>query len=496
MAVPEHRAAGRAGPRPAVIPLVVGVCGLTLLLSFLDKNQCTGPTFDAFGVSTNFTRLKNSNFCYTDIQQLWIGRGIREHLFPYIHGRLDGDQLVGGTVEYPVLTGLFMWFTGLFARNDAEFLFVSALFLAPFGLLTARLLAGLTGRRALIWAAAPALVFYAFLNWDLMVTAAFATAVWCWWRGRNTAAAAWLGVGSALKLYPAIFVLPLVAARLRAKDWRGAAGVVGASAGTFAAVNLPFVLANPRGWWATYAFQSMRGADITTNSIWYWGFPGIPPDTLNVLTAALILLSWAGALVAGWWLAGHHGGYPWLQVAGAMLSAFLLFNKVHSPQYMLWLLPFFVLIRVRWGWWVTYMVFDALLFVGLFSWYQTITEGGDFGLAKQATIIGVWGRATMLGLLYVVFLLSPLALASSGGPVGSADAAGRAPTPTGTADSPTELGPGHASAHRTSSATPSNTPPAGSSVPPSHRPSVPPAREPPESASDDTGELRTTSRSG
>lgn len=385
-------------------------CGVTLVLSFLDKWQCTGPTFDAFGISADFGRLKNSNLCYTDIQQLWIGRGIREHLFPYVSGRLIDGQLTGGAIEYPVLTGLFMWVTGLFAHNDAQFLAASAIGLAPFGLLTAGLLGRMTGARALIWAAAPALVFYGFLNWDLLVTASFAVAVWCWWRGRLTATAIWLGVGTALKLYPALFVLPLAVSRLAVGDRRGAARVVATSAGVYLVCNLPFILVNPAGWWATYAFQSGRGADITTDSIWFWGFPSLDAATVNRLSAALIALSWAVALAVGWWRARGEGDYPWLGVCAAMLCGFLLFNKVHSPQYMLWLLPFFVLVRIRAGWWLAYMAADTFLFVGLFQWYQVIIEGGDFGPAKVATLVGVWGRAGMLVLLFAGFLRGPLAL--------------------------------------------------------------------------------------
>ena len=396
-----------------VLGLALAACSVMLLLSFLDKWQCTGPVFDTFGISADFGRLKNSNLCYTDIQQLWIGRGVREHLFPYVSGRLTDGQLVGGAIEYPVLTGLFMWVTGLPAHNDAQFLATSALLLAPFGLVTTWLLVRLAGLRAMIWAAAPALVFYGFLNWDLLVTAAFTVAVWCWSRGRFTVAAAWLGAGTALKLYPALFVLPLVAARLVAGDRRGAGRVVLVSAGSYLMVNLPFILVNPTGWWATYEFQSMRGADVTTDSIWYWGFPHLGASTVNHLSATLIAMAWVVALAYGWWRARSEGDYPWVQVSAAMLCAFLLFNKVHSPQYMLWLLPFFVLVRVRWGWWLGYMVFDALLFVGLFQWYHAVLEGDGglgFGPALQATVLGVWGRAGMLALLFVVFLRSPSVL--------------------------------------------------------------------------------------
>src|SRR5262249_26564579 len=182
-----------------------------MLVGYLTKQRCAGPPFNQFGQSAKLGQLKYADYCYTDIQQLYPFRGIREHTFPYLHGHLAGDQPVGGALEYPVLTGLFIWATGLLAHDDAQFLAASALFLAPFGLVTGWLLARLTGRRAFVWAAAPALAGYAFLNWDLLVTAAFTAAVYAWWRGRPAAAAGLLGVGAALKLYPAFFLAPLVA---------------------------------------------------------------------------------------------------------------------------------------------------------------------------------------------------------------------------------------------------------------------------------------------
>ena len=87
-----------------------------------------------------------------------------------------------------------------------------------------------------------------------------------------------------------------------------------------------------------------------------------------------------------------------------------MFNKAHSPQFALWLLPFFVLVRLRWGWWATYLVFDSLLYVGLFRWFYDLSQGQDFGIAKLMTVLGVWGRAAMLVLLFVVFLRSELAV--------------------------------------------------------------------------------------
>jgi uncharacterized membrane protein len=473
----------------AVVAVAIGVTALAMLGSYLLKRPCLGPTFDQAGSSANYA-ARYQKLCYSDIQQLWLGRGIREHTFPYLSGRYlpgeNGGQLVGGAVEYPVVTGVFMWFAGLSARTDADYLRSSAILLLPFGLLTAGILARLAGRRALIWAAAPAVVLYGLYNWDFLATACVAGAVLAWSRRHPGTAAALLGLGAAIKIYPGFLVLPLLVERLAARDGRGAARVTAVATGTWLAVNLPILVANPQGWWATYQFQANRQADLTTNSIWYWGLPHLTTSQLNHITPVLIGLAWLIALAVGWWRARgwsgrapHPEGYPWLGVSAAMLCAFLLFNKVHSPQYTLWLLPFFVLLRLRWGWWVAYLALDVTLYTGLYRWYYDITQGGDQGIAKQAAIVGVWGKAVMLGLLYVVFLGSRLAFQPESGPSPASapdpppepgpesepdpeSATGPEPTPapTGSASRLTDAGQEYQS-----SGAPSSTPPAGSSTP-------------------------------
>ncbi len=402
-----------------VLYAVLGTTALGILLGYLGKAPCSGPPFDQFGISANLGQHKYDKLCYSDVQQLWVGRGINDHTFPYVNGRLvDTDRpegaLENGAMEYPVVTGVFMWFVGLFASNDGDYLRLTAFYLAPFGLLTAWLLGRMAGRRAFIWAAAPALVLYSVHNWDFLATAAMVGAVYAWTRGRPGTAAALLGLGAAIKIYPGFFALPLLLEQVYAREWRAAARVVGGTAGVWLLLNVPFLLANPDSWWATYSFQARRAADLTTNSIWFWGWPELDPDKVDRYAFVLIVLAWLVAIGVGWARARTLGRYPWLQVSAAMLCAFLLFNKVYSPQYVLWLLPFFVLLRVRWGWWASYFAADLLLYVGLFRWYYDITQGGDFGVAKQAAILGVWGKAVLLALLYVVFLLSSPSIRSPG----------------------------------------------------------------------------------
>ncbi|NUP28579.1 MAG: DUF2029 domain-containing protein [Nocardia sp.] len=427
----------RVARRTAILTVVL-LCGVTLLVAFLNKARCAGAPFRTDGRSAAFDYVKDARVCYSDIQFLWLGRDIDQHIFPYIHGGITADgTLTGGAVEYPVLSGLLMWLGALGAHNDAAFLLRSALLLAPFALVTAWLLARLAGRAALLWAAGPPLVLYAFHNWELPVvcTTVAAAAVMASTRFpirvRGALAAMLLGLGFCFKIYPAIFVIPLMlyvltgGERERAGpgsrprlDLGGASAVAGAAVATVAAVNLPFALAGYNGWRASIEFQQQREADITTNSIWYWGLRplfGSDPlssaaftETVSIASPTLIIVSFAVALWTGWRRYAESGVYPWLGVSGAMLCGFLVFHKVHSPQYTLWLIPFLVLLAVPWPVVWSYLAADIAIGVGVFRYFYTLGTGNSVDLMEAVVRFGVWGRATLLVLLFWLFLKVPM----------------------------------------------------------------------------------------
>ncbi|TQM16107.1 putative membrane protein [Pseudonocardia kunmingensis] len=423
----------------AVLAVLVLLTGVTLLLGYANKARCTGPEFDESGRSQpDYGVRMERDVCYSDIQHLWIGRSIDQHVFPYVSGSISPEgQLRGGSVEYPVLTGLLIWGGALFAETDAAFLLGSALLMAPFGLATGYLLGRLTRWRALLWAIGPPVVLYAFHNWDLPVVACAVAAVFVVHglrsdrslAQRSTVAAVLLGLGFAFKLYPGAFVLPLalyvlVAAHPGRLEWRAALRVPVAAALTVVLVNLPFALAGYEGWRASFTFQQLRKVDFTTNSIWFWGFrPRSDPDDVGFqslmdwLSPTLVLLSFAVAVAVGWWRWRRDGVYPWVGVSAAMLCGFLLLHKVHSPQYTLWLLPFFVLVQVPWSVIGAYLIADVAMGIGIFRWYYHLHAGLGTsiydGFSAQAVTIGVWGRAALLVVLFVLFLRIPDRIAAT-----------------------------------------------------------------------------------
>ncbi|MDQ4024124.1 MAG: glycosyltransferase 87 family protein, partial [Actinomycetota bacterium] len=374
------------GRRAAVVAMWVSL--VTVVVAYYFKGQCLQPVDD---------RELYQRLCYSDLPPLYGIRGIADHVFPYVNARLEAGGLVDGGIEYPVLTGLFMWFSGLLVENHEQFFVVSALTMGPLALVVAYLLGRLSGWRALMWAAAPPLVLYAFHNWDLLVVTATVVGLWFFCRGKPLWAAVWLGIGGAFKLYPVFFLAPLFLYVLRREGGRRAAAAFAAGAGTFALVNLPFVIVNPSGWWATYEFHRLRGPNYDNmwalwfpSDTWLGSYPSLTPDRLNLVVGLLTAAFFAVALVVGWRRSAREGAYPFLQVSGALLAAFMLWNKVHSPQFTLWILPFFVLLRVNPLWWVGYVVVDAATYYGVFEWFYDVSQGRDFGTAKKMMIGGVW----------------------------------------------------------------------------------------------------------
>jgi uncharacterized membrane protein len=402
---PASRARLRS-PR-AILAVVMAAAALSLAGGFALKAQCLQPWVGYH---------QYSSLCYNDIQPLWGPRGIADRALPYIHGDLVNGEFAGGAIEYPVLTGVFMWAGGELTSSFNDYLVHTAILLAPFGLLAAYLLGKMSGLRALLFAAAPAIVLYAFHNWDLLVVAAVVCGFYLWRRGSPVGAAALFGVGAALKMYPLLFLGPLVLEAVFARRWRAAALVAGAGLGVVVLVNLPFALAGSDGWAATYEFHALRGPN--TDNIWAlrdFGpihLPALEPGRLNLVTGVGAAVLFACALAVGWGRARREGRYPVVAVCAALLAAFLLLNKVHSPQYTLWILVFFSLLRVHVGWWIAYSAADLAVYIGVFRFFYESCATNRCQFFDEPTFwqnvmtTGVFARAGLLMVLFVVFLRS------------------------------------------------------------------------------------------
>jgi uncharacterized membrane protein len=160
------------------------------------------------------------------------------------------------------------------------------------------------------------------------------------------------------------------------------------------------MLADLDGWARFYEFSRERGVDF--GSPWFaLSLMGIdlPAGILN----GVAMGSFAVACGAVAWLALRAPRPPRLaSLALLTVGAFVLTNKVYSPQYVLWVLPLAVLARPRWRDLLIWQGLEAAYFVGIW-WYLVGYGTEDKGLADGwyvAAIAAHWvGTAWFMALV-------------------------------------------------------------------------------------------------
>ncbi|MHA7648710.1 glycosyltransferase family 87 protein [Mycobacterium sp. ML4] len=338
--------------------------------------------------------------CYSDTVPLYGAELLSQGKFPYKSSWIETDgsgtpqvrydgQIAVRYMEYPVLTGVYQYVSMRLAKaytavskvlpvpvvaEVVMFFNVAALGLALAWLCTVWATAGLAGRRiwdAALVAASPLLIFQIFTNFDALATAFAMGGLLAWSRRRPVLAGVLIGFGVAAKLYPLLFLGPLLVLGIRSGRLRDAYRTSLITGATWLAVNLPIMVLYPRGWSEFFRLNTRRGDDMDSlynvvKSFTGWrGFDPVlgfwePPTVLNIVVTVLFVLSCAAIT----YVALTAPQRPRLaQLAFLVVAAFLLTNKVWSPQFSLWLVPLAVLAvphrRVLLAW----MTIDALVWV-------------------------------------------------------------------------------------------------------------------------------------
>jgi uncharacterized membrane protein len=383
---------GRRLGLSTVFALLVG----TLAIGYAVKAPCASGEW---GDGRQYTRL-----CYSDIvhqlqsEQLTTGR------LPF----LDPCRAQGAVEcdEYPVLTMWTMraaaWISG---PTLAGYFHVSSILMWIAAFVVALQLYVLVRDRVLYFVLAPTLAMYATMNWDLLAVALATGGTFAYLRRRDAWSGVLLGLGAAAKVFPALLVVPFVAGRFHGREPDRGIKLVWAAAGTWIAVNLPFVLLAPGGWWEFFGFNAARVADW--DSLWYLicerttGQTCTQTDLINM--ASLVMFAAGTALVWGV-KARREPGFPRWTLGFPILVIFLLTSKVYSPQFSLWLLPWFALTFPNLGLFVAFEAAEVAVFVTRFSWFgrSTGVEGGLSGIPLGVFEIAIVFRAIIL-VLCVVF---------------------------------------------------------------------------------------------
>lgn len=368
-------------------------------LGLVQKAPCyNGGWF--FGAGSQYTHA-----CYSDIPHLYQGRGFADGLVPYFD-KISGDMEY---LEYPVLTGVFMevaaWLTpgsGTIQHQEQWYWFVNAGMLMVCAAIIVVCVSRTHARRpwdGLLVALAPAFVLTATINWDLLAVALTAAAMLMWSRGRPLAFGVLLGLATAAKLYPFLLLGPLFVLCWRAGMWRPFGKALVGAVVAWVAVNLPVMVFAFEGWSKFYTFSQERGVDF--GSFWLvlaqHSDDPLTTDTVNTFATLLMLVSAAG--IAALTLTAPRRP-RFAQLAFLIVAAFIITNKVYSPQYVLWLVPLAVLARPKWRDFLIWQACEVAYFLGIWM-YLAYTTSGDAhkGLPTEGYQFAI--AAHLVGTLYL-----------------------------------------------------------------------------------------------
>ncbi|MCX4800449.1 glycosyltransferase family 87 protein [Streptomyces sp. NPDC058682] len=317
--------------------------------------------------------------CYSDIPHLYAVRGFADNLTPYFD-RLPGDMEY---LEYPVLTGLFMeiasWLTpgsGSMQHREQMYWMVNAGMLMACAAVIAVCVARTHRRRpwdGLLFALAPAFALTATINWDLLAIALTAAGMLMWSRGRTVLCGVLIGLATAAKLYPVLLLGALFVLCWRAGKWRAFGAAALGAAGAWLVVNLPVMLFAWDGWKKFYTFSQERPIDY--GSVWLLisQRTGNSLEGANTYATGLTLLL-CGAVGLLTLTAPRRPRFA--QLAFLVVAAFILCNKVYSPQYVLWLIPLAALARPRWRDFLIWQAGEVVYFLGIW-FYLAYTASAD-----------------------------------------------------------------------------------------------------------------------
>jgi uncharacterized membrane protein len=393
----EHVAPYRRSVRYVGLIVLALTC-LTLVLHFVQKSPCRDGAWS--------DNEQYSKFCYTDVLALYYAEGLSDGAVPY----------VDHAVEYPVLTGVMMGVIGLPVHKYGEthpdfnqgqaFYDLTALALSAFAIATAAMIVAMRRRRpwdAAMFALSPALLVTATVNWDFLAIVLATAGLYAWYRSRDSVylwpilAGVFLGLGMAAKLWPGFLFVALLALAIRNWQWLRFTLAAAAGAVTWLVVNVPVMLANYENWHTFIKLNNERGVDWGV--LWYIGrfvdgkywsgaegdsgvFQYLSRDENRGLLNAISLGLFVVACLVIVWLAQKAPLPPRLtQLAFLIVAMFLLFNKVWSQQFTLWLLPLAVLARPRWGAFLAWQFAEVAYFLAFYgellnaSGKATIPEG-------------------------------------------------------------------------------------------------------------------------
>ena len=332
--------------------------------------------------------------CYSDLPALFEARGLSSNEWPFA----SDDN----SVEYPVVTAMVMYVTSFAANSPVSYFNINIFFLILLFIATVIVVRKIRPEFAYLVPVAPTMIASLFINWDLWAIATMMLAIYWFDRKQYLPSAVLLGISISTKFLPIFLLIPIVFIFWREAKIKVAIKYVAITFGIWLAINLPFALTTPTGWWRFYKLNLDRGPDW--GSFWLaLQQLGINLTNLNYLSVLLLLIALTTIAI----LLFELRYTPSLaSVAFFVIASVMLASKVYSPQYVLWLTPLAVIaltntkdLHAFWLWQTTEIIYH----IAIWQHLAQVTDA-EFGLGPTPFAI-----LTLLRIAGTIYLMAVLA---------------------------------------------------------------------------------------
>ena len=336
--------------------------------------------------------------CYSDLPALFEARGLSTNQWPFA----SDDN----SVEYPVITAMVMYLTSFAANSPVSYFNINIFFLILLFIATVILVRKIRPEFAYLVPVAPAMIASLFINWDLWAIASMMLAIYWFDRKQFTNSALLMGLSISTKFLPIFLLIPIVFIFWRENKIKEAIKYIAITFGIWLAINLPFAVTTPTGWWRFYQLNLDRGPDW--GSFWLaLQQLGINLTNLNYLSILLLLIALTSISI----LLFEIKYTPTLaSVSFFVLASVMLASKVYSPQYVLWLTPLAVIaltnkkdLHAFWLWQATELIYHIAI-------WQHLAQVTDAKFGLGPTPFAILTLVRIAGTIYLMAVLARRAL--------------------------------------------------------------------------------------
>jgi uncharacterized membrane protein len=220
-------------------------------------------------------------------------------------------------------------------------------------------------------------------------------------RRRMTRSGALLGLATAAKLFPGLFLVPFAGDLHREHRAGDERRLILWTVGAFAALNLPFVLFAFHGW--SYFLRYTSARPVNEGTVWFVACQAIGGCDGLFFAKLLPIATFVAGSVLVWRLSiAANPERPRWTLSFPLLIVFLLTNKVYSPQYDLWLLPWFALVFPSRRHFAVVQLASIAVFLTTFSQIDPTVVSS--GLPLRLLELSVLARAVALVACAVAFV--------------------------------------------------------------------------------------------